>query len=276
MRFTIDLKKSVFENAKFHYEESKKARQKAEGARKAIEDTLKKIRELEKNHDVSKSKVETKKKIVREKKWYERFRWFYSSDKFLVVGGKDSTSNEILIKNHLEKNDLVFHADVHGAPFIIIKNPENVEIPERTKEETAQISGVYSSAWKSGIGSTDVYYVHPEQISKTPPSGEYIAKGAFMIYGKKEWFRGVKLEITIGLKINDDVMVIAGLESAVIPNSDYHVKIGIGDEKSGELSKKIKEVMMKKSRKEDSEKIKKLDIQEIQRFIPAGKGRLIG
>lgn len=276
MRFTIDLKKSVFENAKFHYEESKKARQKAEGARKAIEDTLKKIRELEKNHDVSKSKAETKKKIVREKKWYERFRWFYSSDRFLVVGGKDSTSNEILIKKHLEKNDLVFHADVHGAPFFIIKNPENVEIPERTKEETAQISGVYSSAWKSGIGSTDVCYVHPEQISKTPPSGEYIAKGAFMIYGKKEWFRGVKLEITIGLKINDDVTVIAGLESAIIPNSDYHVKIGIGDEKSGELSKKIKEFMMKKSRKEDSEKIKKLDIQEIQRFIPGGKGRITG
>lgn len=276
MRFTIDLKKSVFENAKFHYEESKKARQKAEGARKALEDTLKKIRELHEENEASKSKAETKKKIVREKKWYERFRWFYSSDRFLVVGGKDSTSNEILIKKHLEKNDLVFHADVHGAPFFVVKNPENAGIPERTKEETAQISGVYSSAWKSGIGSTDVYYVHPEQISKTPPSGEYIAKGAFMIYGKKEWFRGVKLEITIGLKINEEVMVIAGPESAIVPNSDYHVKIGIGDEKSGELSKKIREFMMKKPKKEDSEKIKKLDIQEIQRFIPGGKGRITG
>lgn len=276
MKFTIDLKKSVFENAEFYYEESKRAKEKVKGARKALEETLKKMRELEKNHEISKAGVEIKEKIAREKKWYENFRWFYSSDKFLVVGGKDATTNEILIKKHLEKNDLVFHADIHGAPFFIIKNPENLEIPEGTKEETAQMAATCSSAWKSGIGGCDVYYVHPEQVSKTPPSGEYIAKGAFMIYGKKEWFRGLKLGITIGLKINDDVMVIAGPESAVIPNSDYHVKIGIGDEKSGELSKKIKEFILKKAKKEDIEKIKKVDIQEIQGFIPAGKGRLIG
>ncbi len=276
MKFTIDLKKSVFGNAEFYYEESKRAKEKVKGARKALEETLKKIGELEKNHEISKAGVGIKEKITRGKRWYETFRWFYSSDKFLVVGGKDATTNEILIKKHLEKKDLVFHADIHGAPFFIIKNPENLEIPEGTKEETAQMAATYSSAWKSGIGGCDVYYVHPEQVSKTPPSGEYIAKGAFMIYGKKDWFRGLKLEITIGFKINDEAMVIAGPESAIIPNSDYHVKIGIGDEKSGELSKKIKEFILKKAKKEDIEKIKKVDIQEIQGFIPAGKGRLIG
>ncbi len=276
MKFTIDLKKSVFGNAEFYYDESKRAKEKVKGARKALEETLKKMGELEKNHEISKAGVGIKEKITRGKRWYETFRWFYSSDKFLVVGGKDATTNEILIKKHLEKNDLVFHADIHGAPFFIIKNPENLEIPEGTKEETAQMAATYSSAWKSGIGGCDVYYVHPEQVSKTPPSGEYIAKGAFMIYGKKDWFRGLKLGITIGFKINDEAMVIAGPESAIIPNSDYHVKIGIGDEKSGELSKKIKEFILKKAKKEDIEKIKKVDIQEIQGFIPAGKGRLIG
>jgi len=43
------------------------------------------------------------------KEWYEKFRWFISSDDFLILGGRDATSNEIVIKKHTEKNDLVFH-----------------------------------------------------------------------------------------------------------------------------------------------------------------------
>ena len=276
MKFTIDLKKSVSGNARFYYEESKKARRKAEGAKKALEETLRKIKELEKEHEISNAKTGKKKKVLKEKRWYEKFRWFFSSDKFLVVGGKDATTNEILVKKHVEKNDLVFHAEIHGAPFFIIKNPENQEIPERTKEETAQMAAAYSSAWKSGIGSCDVYYVRPEQVSKKAPSGEYVARGAFMIHGKKEWFRGVRLEIAVGFKIDGEGVVIAGPEGAVIQNSDYHAKIGVGDEKSGEISKKIKEFILKTARKEDIEKIKRIELQEIQKFIPSGKGRIIG
>lgn len=277
MKFTIDLRKSGSENAKFYYEESKKARHKAEGAKKALEETLKRIGELEKDYEISRiSEIDKGVTYLhRERRWYEKFRWFFSSDKFLVIGGKDATTNEILIKKHMEKNDLVFHADIHGAPFFIIKNPENLEIPERTKEETAQMAAAYSSAWKSGIGGCDVYYVKPEQVSKAAPSGEYIAKGAFMIYGKKGWIRGLKLEIAIGFKVDDKVDVVGGAEGAVLSNSDYYVKIGVGDEKSGGISKKIKEHILKKAKTGDIEKIRKVDIQEIQRFIPGGKGRLI-
>lgn len=275
MKFTIDLKKSVSENAGLYYEKSKKAREKIKGARKALEDTLKKIWGLEKEHEIS--RIREKAGVAREKKWYEKFRWFFSSDKFLVVGGKDATTNEILIKKHMEKNDVVFHADVHGAPFFIVKNPDGKEIQEETLNETAQAAASYSKAWASGLGSCDVYYVRPEQVSKTAPSGEFIGKGAFMIHGRKEWARGVRLGIAVGFKVIDDnVEVLAGPEDAIIPNSDYYAKIGIGDEKSGEISKKIKELILKKAKKEDVEKIKKIDIQEIQRVIPGGKGRIIG
>lgn len=279
MKFSIDLKKSVFENAKFYYEESKKARQKVEGARKALEGTLKKIGVLEKEHEISKGKgglIRGKTVGFHTYRWYEKFRWFFSNNKFLVIGGRDATTNEILIKKYMEKNDIVFHADVHGAPFFIVKNPDGKEIPEETLNETAQAAASYSKAWASGLGSCDVYYVKPEQVSKTAPSGEYIAKGAFMIYGKKEWLRNVKLGIAVGFKVIDDnVEILAGPEDAIISNSDYYVKIGIGDEKSGEISKKIKELILKNAKREDVEKIKKIDIQEIQRVIPGGKGRII-
>ncbi len=35
---------------------------------------------------------------IKPKKWFEKFRWFVSSDGFLVVAGKDAITNEVLVK----------------------------------------------------------------------------------------------------------------------------------------------------------------------------------
>lgn len=276
MKFKIDIRKSVPENAEFYYQEAKKAKQKVEGARKALEDTQKKIDELKKKRKVSTVEYIPEKKEIKTKKWYEKFHWFYSSDNFLVVGGKDATTNDILIKKHLEKHDIVFHADIHGAPFFVIKNPDGLEIPGGTLKETADAAASYSRAWKLGLGGCDVYYVSPEQVSKKAPSGEYLGKGAFMIHGKKQWFRGARVEVGIGFKINDEVEVIGGPVSSVESNSDYSVKVVTGNKKSGELAKEIRELILKKSKKEDAEKIKKVRLEEIQKRIPGGKGRILG
>lgn len=276
MKFKIDIRKSVPENAEFYYKESKKAKHKVAGAKKALKDTQEKIDKLKKKREVSVVEYAPHKKKTKTKKWYEKFHWFYSSDNFLVIGGKDATTNEILIKKHLEKHDMVFHADIHGAPFFVIKNPDKKEIPEGTLKETADAAASYSKAWKLGLGSCDVYYVGPEQVSKKAPSGEYLGKGAFMIYGKKQWFRNTKLEIGIGFRMNDEVGVIGGPIGSVEANSNYSVKIVTGDKKSGELAKEIRELILKKSKKEDAEKIKKVRLEEIQKRIPGGKGRILG
>lgn len=276
-KIRISIQKSVPENAEFYYKESKKAKEKLKGARKALEETQKKIDELMKRQEIAISEgYVPERKKVKKRMWYEKFRWFYSGDSFLVVGGKDSTTNEILIKKYLEKDDLVFHADIHGAPFVIIKNPDKKKIPEGTLKEASIAGASYSKAWKLGLGSCDVYYVNPEQVSKKAPSGEYLGKGAFMIYGKKEWFRGVKLEIGIGFKIyNSETEVIGGPVSSIEANSKYYVKIVTGDKKSGELAREIKELILEKSKKGDREKIKKVSLQEIQKWIPGGKGKIL-
>jgi len=276
MKFKIDIRKSVSENAEFYYKESKKAKHKAEGAKKALKDTREKIDKLKREREVSVVEHVPYKKKIKTKKWYEKFHWFYSSDNFLVVGGKDATTNEILIKKYLEKHDMVFHADIHGAPFFVIKNPDRKEIPEDTLREVAYAAASYSKAWKLGLGGCDVYYVSSEQVSKKAPSGEYLGKGAFMIHGKKRWFRNTKLEIGIGFRIDDEVEVIGGPVSSVEANSDYSVKIVPGGKKSGELAKEIKELIMKKSKNEYAEKIKKIRLEEIQKRIPGGKGRILG
>ncbi len=277
MKITLDLKKSTTENANYHYQKSKKFRKKLKGAKEALQETLKKMEDLEKKKKQAQLELKEKEKraLQPEKKlWYEKFRYFFSSDKFLVIGGKDATSNEVIIKKHLEKNDLVFHASIQGAPFFIIKNSENKQIPQKTLEETAQFAASYSKAWKLGLGSSDIYYITPEQVSKKAPSGEYLGKGAFMISGKKNYFRHTELKIGLGVKVNKEAEVVAGPVNMVTSSCPYSVAIKPGHKKSKELAQEIKNKLLKKANKEDREKIKKTPLDEIQRWIPGGKGML--
>jgi len=274
MEVKIDLRKSLTENASGYYEKAKKARAKIEGAEKAVKKTHEDIEWRLASRIIPDQKI-IKKRVEEKKAWYEKFRWFFTSSGFLVIGGKDATSNEVVIKKYTEENDLVFHADVQGAPFFVLKNPDKKEVPENDLKEAAQAAASYSSAWKSGTGICDVYCVRPGQVSKTPPSGEYIAKGAFMIYGKKQWFRGVEMKLAVGVKIDEKTKVIAGPVDEVKKNSIYAVQILTGEKKSGELAKEIKNVFLKKCGREDAKKIKRLDVESIQHWIPGGRGRIL-
>ena len=271
----LDARKTAAANAESFYEEAKKAKQKLAGARKALDDTRKKIRDLEEKHEVSVGVSAPKARREKDKKWFDKFHSFHSSDGFFVIGGKDATTNDILIKKHTEKDDIVFHADVHGAPFFVVKNPDRKEVPESTLRETGDAAAAYSKAWKLGVGSCDVYYVTPEQVSKTPPSGEYLGKGAFMINGKKEWLRGLRLQIAVGFVKGAEESVTVGPASAVEARTRYLVKVTPGDMKSEELAKQIKNQALKKAGKEDAEWIKTVPLEEIQRLIPGGKGRVV-
>jgi predicted ribosome quality control (RQC) complex YloA/Tae2 family protein len=274
MRFTIDPRKTIPENAQHYYEEAKKAQRKVEGAKVALEETRKKIAELEETQKLleeESSQTTPEKKERKERKWFDAFRSFASSDGFLVVGGRDASSNESLIKKHMEKDDIIFHADVQGAPFFVIKNPEGKEIPETTRAEAAAAAASYSKAWQAGWGSCDVYYVTSEQVTKTTKAGEYIAKGAFMIYGTKNWFRGTALTLAIGFDTHEGI--VWGPASA-IEKKMRSVKIIPGDKKSKELAEEIKKTFLRAAGKEEAEKIKSIKLDDIQRLIPAGRGRL--
>lgn len=52
---------------------------------------------------------------VRRSFWFEKFRWFVTTDNYLVLSGRDMQQNEMLVKRYLKRGDLYVHADVHGA-----------------------------------------------------------------------------------------------------------------------------------------------------------------
>lgn len=263
MKAAIDLRKTIPENAEKYYEKAKKNKRKIPGLKQARKKTRKKLGEIRLEDLVREEPV---KKKQRKKKWYEKFRWFNSSDGYLVVGGKDATTNDILIKKHMEDDDIVFHANVHGAPFFIIKNPEKTRIPETTLNEAARAAASYSSAWKAGQAAADVYWIKPEQVSKTPPSGEYLPKGAFMIYGRKNWHRKTQLKLRIGYR-EDEPHVIGGPPEAVEKHAIESVSIQPGDVKSGQTAKQIRAKLLEKG-------VEDATVDEIQYFIPGGRAKI--
>ncbi|MBI2597652.1 MAG: DUF814 domain-containing protein [Candidatus Diapherotrites archaeon] len=258
MKVVLRFDETVHENAKEHFEKSKKARKKLAGLKKAIFEMEKKIGQAKAKKEQALKVKEIKKK--REKKWFEKFHWFYSSDSFLIIAGRDAKSNEVLVKKHMETNDIYFHADIFGAPHTVIKTGGKVPA-HTTLNEAAQFAAIFSRAWKQKLAAVDVYSVKPEQVSKSAPTGEALGTGAFMVYGKRNWFKKTPLEFAIG--VNSEGRIISGPKTAVEKNSETLLEIGQGEESSGAAAKKINKVFEHKTGK-------KIDLDEIISMLPAG------
>ncbi len=276
--FPLNIRHSIQENAAKYYSEAKKAERKLKGALKSIEETKREIEKLERGLAEVLAEEEKKAKIpakVRKKAWYERFRWFHSSEGLLVLGGKDATTNELLIKRYTEPHDIVFHADIAGAPFVVVKT-EGKKPTDNTLNEAAQFAASFSKAWKMGLGSLDVYWVKPEQVSKGAPSGQFLKKGAFIIRGKKNYVRHVPLRIAIGIVFKDGMaLVVGGPPQAISKQTKVYVEIAPGDIPSGRLAKEIRKILAEKVPKEKREEVLGVPLEEIQHFIPSGKGRIV-
>lgn len=241
------VEKSLEENAGIYYDEAKKLKKKIEGAREALKRHYSKLDELQKKNAKLEAKeadktAQKQELASKKKEWYEKFRWFYSSEGFLCIGGRDSTSNEIIIKKHTDKDDIVFHTDMAGSPFFVVK-AEGKKVGETTLQECADATACYSRAWKLGLATLDVFYVKPEQVSKEANPGEYVAKGAFIIRGKTNYLQPeLKLAISVGSKENEKIAgkIIAGPIAAVKKNANKDAKVLLiiqGNEKPSDIAK---------------------------------------
>ena len=233
----LDIRKTIPQNANVYYDQAKKFERKKDGAEKAIADTLAIIEKKEKDKEKEKSGG-MQFVLKRKKHWYDRFKWFISSDGFLVVGGRDSDGNEEIFKKYMEKRDFVFHTQHPGAPLTVVKS-EGKEVPETTLQEAATFAVSHSSLWKGKSASGDCYMVKGDQVSKTPETGEYVPKGSFIIRGERRYFEDVTLELAVGLEFKPETRVIGGPISAVTANGSYICEIAPGKFNQNDLSKKV-------------------------------------
>ncbi|MEF8883363.1 MAG: ribosome rescue protein RqcH [Halapricum sp.] len=299
-RITLDAEDGVEKNADRLYTEAKRIEEKKEGAKEAIEDTRKRLEEVEAEREaweaadgeegdeedeedeaeidwLARSSIP----IRQNEQWYERFRWFHTSDGFLVIGGRNADQNEELVKKYLDRGDLFFHTQAHGAPATILKatgpseSPDDdIEIPASSREEAAQFAVSYSTVWKEGKYAADVYTVDHDQVTKTPESGEYLEKGSFAIRGDRTYYEDTPVGVAVGITCEPETRVIGGPPSAIEPQAETTIEVEPGRYAQNDIAKRLYREF--KGRFADDTFVRKVASPDlIQEFLPPGGSRMV-
>ncbi len=212
--------------------------------------------------------------LVRRREWYEKYHWLVTSHGYLAIGGRDASQNESVVKRYLNERRIFMHADIHGAPAVVVF-AEGEQPPEQDLREAALLTAAYSRAWKEGLGSVDVYWVWGSQVSKTPPPGEYLARGAFMVYGKRNYIRNVELRLGLGLASEDgSPLVIVGPPELVKKRSLVYAVLAPGDEDPSRLAARLKKLLRGKLPEEQRPLADALSAEEIRLRLP-GRSRVL-
>ena len=181
---------------------------------------------------------------------YRNYRWFLTSDKKLVVGGKSDTQNELVIRNFLKPSYTIMHTALPGSPFMIIlsDNPSKKDVGE-----TAIVTGCFSQQWKLNKKKIEIDIFKGEMIYKT----KSMKLGTFGIKGDKK-----SMKITPEL-----VLVIQRGKLKAVPkttNEKKLVKITSGNLSKEKAAEEIAGIMRNKFHYPVSK-------EEIMQAIPSDK-----
>ena len=110
---------------------------------------------------------------------YRKYRWFFTSNNILVIGGKNDEQNELVINNFLKADYLVVHTSNPGSPFMILQSehPSKKDI-----EEAAVFCACFSKEWKLGKKKIDIDIFKGKDIYKT----KTMKTGTFGVDGEKK------------------------------------------------------------------------------------------
>ena len=122
-------------------------------------------------------------------KEYMNYRWFFTSNNVLVIGGKSDEQNELVIDNFAKPNYIVMHTSIPGSSFMIIQsdNPNKKDL-----NETAIFTACFSQQWKKNSRIIDIDIFKAEQIYKL----KSMKLGTFGVKGTKKTVK-VKPELAI-------------------------------------------------------------------------------
>ncbi|MEK6971878.1 MAG: ribosome rescue protein RqcH, partial [Thermoproteota archaeon] len=203
-KIKIDTNSSLQALASVLFNEAKRQKAAIVSIERLQKKTEKDLEKLRKQVEVSKDSISVTE--IKKKNWYERYRWFNTSDDTLAIGGRDSSSNMAIIRKHLENSDRVFHADIFGSPFFILKAGK--ETTDSSLNEVAHATVCFSRAWREAMYGLKAFWVNPEQVKKGAPSGQFLSKGSFVIEGQRNYVRVATLKLGVGLLKQDDRYIV--------------------------------------------------------------------
>ncbi|MGP6239090.1 ribosome rescue protein RqcH [Cuniculiplasma sp. SKW4] len=245
----IEYEKTPGENMERLFNQSKEFKEKINGAKIAMENSLGNI-----------VKEQEMKRKTRQKFWFETYHWFFTKNEKLVLSGKNTDTNEKVVKKYLEEDDIYVHADMYGAPSTVIKKGESDKpIDEEDIREAAIFAVSFSRAWQNGLASGSAYWVSPQQVSKTPESGQYVRKGSWIVRGKRTYLFQLPLELYITPIEYKEIRI-----PMISPykKDENSIKIVPGSRKKDRIAREIAEKL-------------DFEIDEIMQILPTGNSEIV-
>jgi len=265
-KIKIDLNSSLHTTASTLFNESKKQKAAISSIDKLLEKTEKELQKVvKKGEDVKQVSVTQ----IRKKNWFERYRWFYTTDGVLAVGGRDSSSNSAIVRKHLEKNDKVFHAEISGSPFFLLK--DNVEATPASLTEVAHATVCFSKVWKEAIYGSSAYWVNPDQVKKGAPSGQSMAKGSFMIEGQRNFVKISTLKMCVAIIKHEESYLLTCGPPSMKDTAVCYVMIEPTGQDMADVAKRIRHEFLSRN----EEIAKPFSIDDYVRVLPSGACKII-
>ncbi len=259
LNITLDYTKSIDANASDIYQRSKDIGEKAKRAQDALKESIAELEKKQKGFDKARALALTKAQPTKQF-WFERYKWFISSSGKLVIAGRDAHSNDNVVKKHLKEKDVFVHADVHGAPSVVLKDGL-AATPEELRE-ACTFALTQSKAWVAALMEGAAFWVYPDQVSKTPNPGEFVPRGAFIVRGKRNYEHHLKMELGIGEIFHEGARKIMCGPVELFENCEKYMILNPGRGKSGRKSG-------------DLAKEFQVPEEEISRILPPGDVEIV-
>lgn len=206
---------------------------------------------------------------IRKKSWYERYRWFFTSDGMLAVGGRDAASNSAVVRKQMSRDDIVFHAEIHGSPFFILKDA--ADLPEASMMEVAHATVCFSRAWREGMYGMSAYWVRPDQVKKSAPTGQFLPKGSFTIGGQRNFIKPRTLRLAVGVIPQNGGNVLAC--GPPDPVRERSVCYAVIEPHGAEMASAARSILNEFSQMSGNP-ARGIPVDDFVRVLPAGKSQI--
>ena len=230
LKVSLDYTKGIDANASDIYQKSKDISEKSKRAEGALKESMAELEKRQKGIDKAKALAMNKVQPTKQF-WFERYKWFIASSGKLVIAGRDAHSNDNVVKKHLKEKDVFVHADVHGAPSVVLKDGLTAT-PDELREACA-FALAQSKAWVAALTEGAAFWAYPDQVSKTPNPGEFVPRGAFIVRGKRNYEYHLKMELGIGEIVYENARKVMCGPVELFKDSDKYMILNPGRGKSG-------------------------------------------
>jgi predicted ribosome quality control (RQC) complex YloA/Tae2 family protein len=198
----VDLRQNASKNAQLIYNQRKKLMEKEEKTRKATKEVLKKAHALAKKEIRNqKLKLGIRRKKKRKQLWFEKFYWFLSGGRYLIISARDAQQNELLVKRYANKTDVVLHAQIQGCAFTVIKDLEKQNLKGMRKARIME--ALKDEKYLTKMKLRPEEKISPEELtekveamqSEIPPFYVLLEAATATLGHSKAWVKKVAVEV---------------------------------------------------------------------------------